>query len=408
MRPDRERAVVVVVENHYIATPRGVYARQGMGHPYAYWREFLEHFDRVHPLARAAWAPVPDPAWKRSDGPGVEFITIRDHAGLRQIVRTLPHTLATLHEGLAAAEHVFIRGGGAMSTLSWLVLLARDIPYARQVVGRDGEAVLVGLPRWPRPIRRLAAGAADWLARQQIAGAAAAAYVSPALHALYPAAAGAPTFFFSDVTLSSEVITGPREPGTFSANPLRLVSVGRLNPEKGHHVLLDALMRMDRQGLCSWTLDLVGPGSETDNLRDLAGRLGLADRVIMPGLLPWGPELFARLDAADLFVLPSLTEGLPRAVLEAMSRGVPAIGTRVGGVPDILDESDLVPAGDADALAAAIARYMGDAGRLAASSRRGFATAMAWRSELMSAEKRAFFATLRERTGRGRGRRSRR
>jgi phosphatidyl-myo-inositol dimannoside synthase len=398
----RERVIAVVVENHYIATPQGVFARQGMGHPYAYWAQLLDHFDRVHPIARAARADAPDPAWKRSDGPGVEFITIRDHAGLGQIARTLPHTLRKLGQGLAAGDYVFIRGGGSMSTLSWLCCRALGVPYARQVVGRDGEAVDVGLPHAPRPIRRLAASAADWLARRQIAGATCAAYVSPTLQTLYPAAAGAPVFFFSDVSLGSDVITRPRPASEFSATPLRLVSVGRLNPEKGHGVLLQALARLDRAGHREWTLELIGPGPETRALEGLSQDLGLHDRVTLSGLVPWGPRLFARLDAADLFILPSLTEGLPRAVLEAMSRGLPAIGSAVGGVPDILYPDELVPPGDANALARTIAGYMGDRQRLAAASQRGFDTAMGWRLDVMQAHKRAFFAAVRERAGRGR------
>jgi glycosyltransferase involved in cell wall biosynthesis len=399
----RERVIAVVVENHYIATPQGVFARQGMGHPYAYWAQLLDHFDRVHPIARAARADAPDPAWKRSDGPGVEFITIRDHAGLRQIVRTLPHTLRTFHRGLAAGDHVFIRGGGSMSTLSWLYCRALGVPYARQVVGRDGEAVYVGLPHVPRAIRRLAASTADWLARRQIAGASCAAYVAPILREMYPAAAGAPVFFFSDVSLDTEVITRPRQAHEFSATPLRLVSVGRLNPEKGHRVLLQALAGLDRAGQGQWTLELIGPGPETDALAALSQELGLDDRVTLSGLVPWGPRLFERLDAADLFVLPSLTEGLPRAVLEAMSRGLPAIGSAVGGVPDILDPDALVPPGNPDALAESIGRYMSDRDRLARASTRGFDTAMGWRLDVMNAQKKAFFGAIQ---GAGRARRT--
>lgn len=392
-----ERGIVaVVVEDHYVQTPAGIFARRGMGHPYSYWQQFLNTFDEVRPIARVSRQPRAEPGWQRADGPGVSFVAIRDHAGLGALARTLPHTLATMLRGLSGADCFFIRGGGPMSTVGWMCLRAQGLPYARQVVGRDGEAVGLALRDRPLLVRAGVAAAAEWLARRQIAGAACVAYVAPALAASYPAGRGAPVFHYSDVQLSAEVVTGPRADTGFSATPLKLVSVGRLSPEKGHAVLLDALARLDARGARAWTLELIGPGAETERLRQRAATLGVGERVAFAGELAWGPALFARLDAADLFVLPSLTEGLPRALLEAMSRGLPAVGTRVGGVPDLLSEADgaLVAPGDPDALATAIAGFMDNRARLAACSARGFAVAERWHPAAMDAHKQAFMAAL--------------
>ena len=76
------------------------------------------------------------------------------------------------------------------------------------------------------------------------------------------------------------------------------------------------------------------------------------------------------LDAADLFVLPSLTEGLPRALLEAMAKGLPAVASAVGGIPELLPSEFLVPAGQAHQLAERIHRLMSaDAAREVAGER---------------------------------------
>lgn len=390
--------MVVVVEHHHIATPQGVFARQGMALSYPYWRQYLRLFDEVRPVGRASWAARPEPSWERVDGPGVHFVALRDHAGLGQIVRMLPHTWSALGQALAGGDYFFLRGGGPVGTLAWLQLRARGIPYGRQVVGHDREALLGALRHMPAPLRRAVAEAGHWLARRQVRGAACAAYVAPALANSYPAGAGAPMFCFSDVTLGPEVATGPRGVADFCAAPLRLVTVGRLSPEKGHRVLIEALALLDREGAGDFALEVIGPGPEREALAALARARGVADRVTFAGMVPWGPVLFERLDAADLFVLPSLTEGLPRAMLEAMSRGLPAVGTAVGGVPDVLDADDMARPNDAAALAARIRAYMGQRARLAAASLRAFERAMRWHPDVMEAEKQAFWRTLRDRT----------
>ena len=126
-------------------------------------------------------------------------------------------------------------------------------------------------------------------------------------------------------------------------------SVGRLSPEKGHAVLVEAAA-----GLPGVHLLLVGDGRERSRLHRLALRLGMGDRVTLAGFLP---DTRTATMAMDVFALPSLREGLSISLLEAMAAGKPVIASRVGGVPEAVLEGQtglLVPPGDAASLAAAI------------------------------------------------------
>lgn len=132
----------------------------------------------------------------------------------------------------------------------------------------------------------------------------------------------------------------------------------RLVPEKGLDTLLKAwsLLRRDQSqsGLNTSTLLIVGEGPERQRLESLARSLGVSDSVRMPGTLLDTAGFFRLL---DIFVLSSVSEGLPMALLEAMATGLPIVATRVGGVPAALEEGNaglLVDVGDASALAAAI------------------------------------------------------
>ena len=106
------------------------------------------------------------------------------------------------------------------------------------------------------------------------------------------------------------------------------------------------------------------------------------------------------LDSADLFVLPSRTEGLPRALVEAMARALPCIGSAVGGIPELLDASDLVPAGDSAALAAKIQEVLRDPLRMEKMSRRNLAGAQEFVDSVLAERRRRFYQHVRDYTQR--------
>jgi glycosyltransferase involved in cell wall biosynthesis len=138
-----------------------------------------------------------------------------------------------------------------------------------------------------------------------------------------------------------------------------LLFVGRLDPQKGPFVLMAALRelfprRADLHGL------VVGDGPLRDTLHAWVAKENLSSRVHFAGRRTDVPSL---LRAADLFVLPSLWEGLPNVVLEAMAAGTPVVASRVEGISDLLvdDRTGLiVPPNSASDLAAAIDRVLAD------------------------------------------------
>jgi glycosyltransferase involved in cell wall biosynthesis len=130
--------------------------------------------------------------------------------------------------------------------------------------------------------------------------------------------------------------------------------IGNLLPVKGLEVLIDACAHLAGQGV-DFTALVIGQGPLRSRLEDRARRLGLGGRVRLLGPRPHDqlPDWYR---AADLFVLPSYSEGVPIVLLEAAACGTPFVASRVGGIPEIahLGNSRLVPAGDAAALAEAI------------------------------------------------------
>jgi glycosyltransferase involved in cell wall biosynthesis len=164
-----------------------------------------------------------------------------------------------------------------------------------------------------------------------------------------------------------EALTGPLP-------PILIGSVGRLEPIKGHRTLLEALARLipsgpergEAAGLRRIGLVLLGDGSERRALEGLASRPPLAGRVWLLGERADARDL---LPAFNLFVLPSISEGMSNALLEAMAEGIPVVATRAGGTPEVVKDGVsglLAEPGEPAALAGAIAKMLVAGDRAAA------------------------------------------
>jgi len=150
-----------------------------------------------------------------------------------------------------------------------------------------------------------------------------------------------------------------------------ITTVANLRRGKGHDVLLHAAAGV-LQRHPDLTFQLVGDGPLRASLEALAASLGIANRVRFLG---HRDDVAAILRASDLFAFPSLMEAFPNGVMEAMAAGLPVVATRVGGIPELIEDGRtglLVPANDAAAMRAGIERLLasaGEAGMLATAAR---------------------------------------
>lgn len=150
-------------------------------------------------------------------------------------------------------------------------------------------------------------------------------------------------------------------PQSSSSERLRIVTVARLSPEKGHLVLLDALRELRDQGV-DVDLRIVGDGPTAATIADTVSHGGLEDRVTLVGELA-PHQVSQELADADIFCLPSFAEGIPVSVMEAMAVGVPVVTTFIGGIPELAIDGEtalVVPASNSTALAGAIRRLVED------------------------------------------------
>jgi glycosyltransferase involved in cell wall biosynthesis len=175
------------------------------------------------------------------------------------------------------------------------------------------------------------------------------------------------TQFFGSLAGSTakihEVANGVRMPGKAGASDrsgCRLAFAGWMQREKGIFEALE-VFRLTQAHFPHATLTMAGGGRDLEVFRSRVRDLGLEAVVTTPGWLSPG-DVRAMLARSDLFLFPSHYEGLPNAVLEAMAAGVPVVATRVGSLPDVVEDGQagfLLPVGDVEGLARAVRSILG-------------------------------------------------
>jgi glycosyltransferase involved in cell wall biosynthesis len=217
------------------------------------------------------------------------------------------------------------------------------------------------------------------------------------LQAKYPPSRDALATHYSSVALKrDDYAEQPRV--SFASQPVRLVAVGSLSQlYKGPDVLLDALTTVKETLAisCVW----VGSGRFLDPMRRRAAELGLGDCVEFIGPVERRTSMRRLLDTADVFVMPSRVEGLPRAMIEAMARGLPCIGTRVGGIPELLHDDALIEPESAEELAQKIIEFASNPQDLIRFSDLNLRVARQHAEEILGPRRERLYSFLRQAAG---------
>jgi L-malate glycosyltransferase len=386
--------VIIPLEHRFDRTPDGrVWTQTTFA--YSFWLRYLQVFDRVGVVARVRDVPTVPADWQQADGENVEFTAIPYYIGPWQYLRKASQVKRIAQSAIGADDALILRIPSQLATVMQPVIRRTNHPYAVEIVADPYDVFAPGSISSPlRPFFR-------WLSprqlRQDCQQAIAASYVTKfALQNRYPC----PNFSqgISDVVLPDEsIVTAPR-PVRPALGSTTLVFIGTMAQlYKAPDILIKAVAICVNQGL-DLKLVMLGDGRCRSTLTELAATENIGDRVNFLGQLASGSAVRDRLDAADLFVLPSYQEGLPRAMVEAMARALPCIGSSVGGVPELLPPEDLVVPGDVNALAAKIREIVTDPDRMAQMSARNLATAQEYRDEVLAVQRTDFYRYVRERT----------
>ncbi len=401
--------ILITLEDHLSRAPDGHIYGNGPEH-YSTWSELLGAFDKVILLSRVSRSNDFSLQQNRFDGPSISVHELPNYSGPWQYLRELSSLRIAVRQAVAECDVYLLRVPGLVSRLAWREIGSHKRTYAAEAMGDPADALSPGTMRSLfRPFYRYLA----IRSMRRVCGQANAVlyWNKGSLPLRYPPAkfsysAFSPRIILTQGYVSNELMTlrSVRVDEIVLSNnrhskPLRLGFIGSFAQlYKGADTLLRAASLCSQNGL-ELRIFFVGEGRYRPSIQALAAELLIQESANFMGQLPFGKPIFDFLDSVDIFVMPSRCEGLPRALVEAMARGCPCIGSTVGGIPELLAPEDLVPPNNPEALAQKIMEVTANPQRMKEMSERNLARAKQFDPEGLREARLAFYRYVREHSG---------
>lgn len=342
--------VAVTIEQRLLSAEKRLWAPSPFAHDY--WASFLGVPTDTIVIARSESARrIPD-GYAPVDGPHVEPLPLPP---LRPGIRLLPEMGSALLRlsRLEKRPPLVLRMPGVVSSLALVVAVAHHWPFAVQVVG-DPIGVTFAA-KVGGPAGRMAGAVLAGTTAMGCRKAAVVSYVTKQyLQRRYSPGPRTITYAISDVQLPDSL---PQHSRILDSNEVEITTVASMDQTyKRLDLLLDAVAILIQEG---WQvkLNIVGEGRLANAYVSRAEAQGIEGKTRFHGLLPQA-EVFQVIASSHLFVLCSDTEGMPRAMIEAMAIGTPCIGSAVGGITELLPAHALFERGSLPSLLAALRRHL--------------------------------------------------
>jgi glycosyltransferase involved in cell wall biosynthesis len=380
------RAVFIHDHRFIPGSNNEVYSTGGL--PYSVWMRYLKFFSHLHVVGRSTQLKKTDSVPSnlvQSSGPNVSFSFVPNPSILLGRTRAIAACRATISTALDSADALIAR----TSELAYLavdIARSRKVPYAVEVVACPFDAY------WNHGtlLGKAYAPIAHLRQRHLLSHATHAIYVTTDfLQRRYPcpgyqtAVSNVQIPITQDAVLNTRLRRPPRTTFVFG-------TIGSLACKyKGIQTAFNALAHL-RSRRISFEYRILGGGDQS-YWRQLASKWSIADCVTFTGTLPSGDPVLHWLDDLDFYLQPSLVEGLPRALIEAMSRGCPSIGSTAGGIPELIESDCLHAPGDAWGLSKLLVRAVTDSEWRFRMAQRNFAHAKNFAANTLDPRRDAFW-----------------
>ena len=362
---------------------------------YEMFGRYLKAFDEVFVLGRASGpGGVMGDKAVRVDGEGVQVLPLTYYVGPYQYLSKRKKVERSIRKYIDAhpGAAVICRVPGAIGNIGAKYLKSRKRKYGVELVGDPSDVFAPG--SFKHPFRWIFRYSGVSNLKSVLKGAGACLYVTKkSLQARYPPARESFSTFASNVMLPAEAFVEKAKCLKGKAR-YSVVSVGSLDAlYKAPDTVIEAVSILEERAF-RLSIQWVGDGTYKSEMEKHARRVGVERDITFVGHVSTVASVRKYLDAADLFVLASRTEGLPRALIEAMARGLPCIGTAVGGIPELLDKVALVPINSPKLLADKIVSFLTEPGMADAQAKRNLIEAHSYESEVLDGRRSEFYNYL--------------
>ena len=391
--------LLLTVDHQFVRTPDGkVWVKTIYG--YDFWKRYLNVFDKVRIAARVRDVDRIEEKMLLASGENVEFFQLPQYRGAKEYVLRYRSIRKAVHGVADGCDCAIFRIPSPISDLVKKEVVKKRLPWAAEIVNDPWDNFAPGVFKSVfRPIYRLRF---THQVKSYALKANGASYVTQfALQERYPAYAKLHgeskehfESYYSSILLEEKYFWYDRKFDT-KKNEYLIVHVNSCITDfsKGHDVVIRVIKELQNKGINA-KVKFVGDGPKREFFEDMASNLGVRECVEFTGLLSSSQEVRKVLIESDLLIFPTLGEGLPRTVIEAMAVGLPCISTAVNGIPELLEKEYLIEQQDANKFAEKALEILSDANKYMEISKRNIRKAHEYENSVLTERRNEFYRKL--------------
>ena len=365
-----------------------------VGFGYEVWLRYLKVFEQLVVVTRAKDASSLDVTrLKRSSGDNVSFVKVPDFKSIKSFYRYF-QAKKIIEEEVKKADAIIARNS-TIANIAANYAIKYNKPFAYEVVGCPWDS----LWNYGNIQGKIMAPFAYFRTKKIAKKSPFTLYVTNEfLQKRYPSRGYSISCSDVDLPKLEDKILEKRIEKIKRFDPnetIKIGMIGALTSEyKGFDLAIKASKDLNNK-YKNVELHLLGSGDKS-KWKNFSKKMKVQDKVIFEGTLPSGKPVFKWLDNMDIYIQPSKTEGLPRALIEAMSRGCPAVGSKTGGIPELLDKDFVHKKGNYKDLALKIDKFISNKEIMIQQAKRNFDLSKQYSKEILDEKRTKFWNEFRK------------
>lgn len=400
MTGENQKKLLVVLEQHFVKDGDDVYTDVQCDE--RFWDRYLAVFDSLIVCARMRDAYPSDDcsSMLHSSRRGVEFVPMPDFVGVVGLVKNHHEIISAIRFGLGKADAAICRLPSPLSIVACPAFERSGIPWAGEMMMNPRTAY--SKDAMSHPLQPVIQAVITRSTKRACMRANGIAYVTervlqgeyPCQAIVNPLRAGYFTSSYSTINLPDEAFS-MKDWGRLCPSRVVLVHSGKMSDyRKGHAVFIRVVAALRAKGVDAYGI-LIGDGPMRPEFEALAKHLGVDGYCDFTGWASGFREVQEQLQRAQFFVLPTLSEGLPRAVIEAMASGLVCFANAVDGIPELLDQECLSKDNSPESYVYLICTFLSDWAHALEVRKTQFVRAQDYEASLLTARRDSFYRSLR-------------
>lgn len=395
------KTLLVVLEQHFVRCNDKVYVDVQCSR--TFWDRYLSVFGQLIVCARMRDALSGDSvdSMLLSSRDEVEFVAMPDFVGAAGPIKNYGQIKHALLDSINRADAAIIRVPSPISMVACSILEKSGIPWAAEMMMNPRTAY--GKQSMSHPLQPVIQRFITWQTKNACMNADGVSYVTEhVLQNEYPCRAmvdmntdHAFTSSYSTINLRDSDYSCI-DWGYESPSPLVFAHTGKMTDDrKGHAIFIETIARLRQQGVDARGI-LIGDGPERSRFESLASQLNVGDFCNFVGWKAGFSQVQSELQKAQILLMPTKSEGLPRAVIEAMASGLICLGNNVDGMPELLSEECLARDNTAEEYSRMIMDLIDNWEHALALRSSQFEKSKDYKAEVLNARRYAFYCELRD------------